>query len=248
MTRKAFRGAERAAGGAGRKDFRESAQCRGGRGARARSGDHGVAPARFLCLLPAGRRARPRRSAIRKLLEALAKMHFKASADWKLCQSIEEVERYIDGWERKREKLPYEIDGIVIKVDEISLQHELGFTAKAPRWAIAYKYPARQETTVVKRHQCQVGRTGALTPVAVLEPVQIGGVTVTLDAAQHGRSRAPGRARRRHGARRARGRSDSARREGGEARQGGTAFQMPKKCPECGSAFTRPRAKWRTAA
>src|SRR5207253_11126741 len=72
-----------------------------------------------------------------------------------------------------------EIDGIVIKVNDIALQEELGFTAKAPRWAVAYKYPAHQATTVVKDIQVNVGRTGVLTPVAILEPVQVGGVTVS---------------------------------------------------------------------
>src|SRR5207248_5234277 len=72
-----------------------------------------------------------------------------------------------------------EIDGIVIKVNEYWLQQELGFTSKAPRWAIAYKYPARQETTTVREVVFQVGRTGTLTPVALLEPVDVGGVTVS---------------------------------------------------------------------
>lgn len=111
-------------------------------------------------------------------LETLSTIHFKASDDWRLCHSLAEVERYIDSWESKREKLAYEIDGIVIKVDEITLQNELGFTSKAPRWAIAYKYPAHQETTLVKEILVSVGRTGVLTPFAVFEPVQIGGVTV----------------------------------------------------------------------
>ena len=112
-------------------------------------------------------------------LQALSKLHFKVSPDWRVCRSLDEVKKYIDAWEGKREKLPYEIDGIVIKVNEIALQQELGFTSKAPRWAVAYKYPARQETTVVKDVIFQVGRTGALTPVAVLEPVEVGGVTVS---------------------------------------------------------------------
>ncbi|HEX5423522.1 MAG TPA: NAD-dependent DNA ligase LigA [Candidatus Acidoferrales bacterium] len=111
-------------------------------------------------------------------LETLSTLHFKASDDWQLCHSLTDVERYINEWESRREKLAYEIDGIVIKVDEISLQNELGFTSKAPRWAIAYKYPAHQETTVVKEILVSVGRTGVLTPFAVFEPVQIGGVTV----------------------------------------------------------------------
>jgi DNA ligase (NAD+) len=123
-----------------------------------------------------GRTAKRRLS---EVFETLATLHFKASEDWQLCHSIQEVERYLDKWESKREKLAYEIDGIVIKVDEISLQNELGFTSKAPRWAIAYKYPAHQETTVIKEISVSVGRTGVLTPFAVFEPVQIGGVTVT---------------------------------------------------------------------
>jgi DNA ligase (NAD+) len=112
-------------------------------------------------------------------LEAMRKLHFRVSADWRLCHSLGEVRKFIDAWESKREKLPYEIDGIVIKVNEIGLQQELGFTSKAPRWAVAYKYPARQETTVVNDVIFQVGRTGTLTPVAVLEPVQVGGVIVS---------------------------------------------------------------------
>src|SRR5215471_16705855 len=112
-------------------------------------------------------------------LEALKKLHFRASDDWKLCDGIEEVIKYCESWDAKREKLAYEIDGVVIKVNATALQNELGFTAKAPRWAIAFKYPARQETTVVNDIIVQVGRTGTLTPVAVLEPVQVGGVTVS---------------------------------------------------------------------
>jgi DNA ligase (NAD+) len=114
-----------------------------------------------------------------EILATLSVLRFKASDDWKLCHSVAELERYINAWDAKREKLEYEIDGIVIKVEEIGLQNELGFTSKAPRWAIAYKYPAHQETTLLKEIAVSVGRTGVLTPFAVFEPVQIGGVTVT---------------------------------------------------------------------
>jgi DNA ligase (NAD+) len=114
-----------------------------------------------------------------EVLETLTALLFKASYDWKVCPSIEYVGKYINRVETRREKLPYEIDGVVIKVNEISLQNELGYTSKAPRWAIAYKYPARQETTLLKSIEVSVGRTGVLTPFAVFEPVQIGGVTVT---------------------------------------------------------------------
>jgi len=127
-------------------------------------------------MLVGGRVPKKRHS---EVLEALAALQFKAPADFKVCATIEEVERYITRWETRSEKLPYEIDGIVIKVDETALQAELGFTAKAPRWAIAYKYPAHQETTVVQEIRVQVGRTGTLTPVAILDPVVVGGVTVS---------------------------------------------------------------------
>ena len=112
-------------------------------------------------------------------LEALKKLHFRASDAWKCCDGIEAVIKYCEAWDAKREKLAYEIDGVVIKVNSTALQNELGFTAKSPRWAIAFKYPARQETTVVNDIIVQVGRTGTLTPVAMLEPVQVGGVTVS---------------------------------------------------------------------
>jgi DNA ligase (NAD+) len=112
-------------------------------------------------------------------LAALKQLRFRASDDWKLCNGIDAVTAYCDDWDSKREKLPYEIDGVVIKVNSTAIQSELGFTSKAPRWAIAFKYPARQETTVVNDIRVQVGRTGALTPVAFLEPVQVGGVTVS---------------------------------------------------------------------
>ncbi|HEV2224985.1 MAG TPA: NAD-dependent DNA ligase LigA [Candidatus Acidoferrales bacterium] len=112
-------------------------------------------------------------------LEALTKLRFKASADFEICDTIEDVEKYCTKWEAKREKLPYEVDGVVVKVNEVSMQLELGYTSKAPRWAIAYKWAARQATTVVSKIEFNVGRTGTLTPVAFFEPVPIGGVTVS---------------------------------------------------------------------
>jgi DNA ligase (NAD+) len=126
-------------------------------------------------LLVGGRAPKKRHS---EILEALSDLRFKVSEDWEVSESIEAVEKYINKWESKREKLPFEIDGIVVKVNEIALQNEVGFTSKAPRWAIAYKYAAHQETTVVKEIAVSVGRTGVLTPYAIFEPVQIGGVTV----------------------------------------------------------------------
>src|SRR5262249_44058761 len=96
-----------------------------------------------------------------------------------LCKSIDEVIGFCHSMESKRDHLNYEIDGVVVKVNSSMMQDEFGATGKAPRWAIAYKYPARQATTQVRDIIVQVGRTGGLTPVALLEPVQLGGVTVS---------------------------------------------------------------------
>jgi DNA ligase (NAD+) len=111
-------------------------------------------------------------------LEELARMGFKVNVSRKLCRDVEEVLAFCAEWEAKREHLPYEIDGVVVKVDSIAQQEQLGFTSRAPRWAIAYKYPARQALTTVENIDVQVGRTGALTPVAHLKPVEVSGVTV----------------------------------------------------------------------
>jgi len=113
-----------------------------------------------------------------KTLEALDAAGFKVNKARKLVHSMDEVWEFIQQWEPKRETLPYEIDGIVVKIDRIALQDELGFTGKAPRWAIAYKYAARAGITKLENVRWQVGRTGKLTPVAELAPVPIGGTTV----------------------------------------------------------------------
>jgi DNA ligase (NAD+) len=111
-------------------------------------------------------------------LDALDAAGFKVNPHRKLVHSIEEVWTFIEQWEGKRDSLPYEIDGIVVKVDRTTLQNELGFTGKAPRWAIAYKYAARAGITQLEDIRVQVGRTGKLTPVAMLKAVLIGGTTV----------------------------------------------------------------------
>ncbi len=113
-----------------------------------------------------------------KTLDALAAAGFKVNPNRKLVHSMDEVWTFIKQWEEKRDSLPYEIDGIVVKVDRTGLQDELGFTGKAPRWAIAYKYAARAGITKLESVRWQVGRTGKLTPVAELVPVTIGGTTV----------------------------------------------------------------------
>jgi len=112
-------------------------------------------------------------------LDALEAAGFKVNPSRKLANNMEEVWTFIQQWEGKRDNLPHEIDGIVVKVDRRSLQEELGYTGKAPRWAIAYKYAARGGTTKVEDIIVQVGRTGKLTPVAMLRPVPIGGTTVS---------------------------------------------------------------------
>jgi DNA ligase (NAD+) len=104
---------------------------------------------------------------------------FRVNPNRALCESIDEVIAFCNSMEAKRDDLGYEIDGVVVKVNSTALQDQFGATGKAPRWAIAYKYAARQATTKVNNIILQVGRTGALTPVAVLEPVQLGGVTVS---------------------------------------------------------------------
>ncbi len=112
-------------------------------------------------------------------LETLEKLGFKVNRHRKLCRDIEELVEFCREWGRRREELPYETDGIVAKVDSVAQQRSLGWTAKAPRWAIAFKFPAEQQETVVENIEAQVGRTGTLTPVAHLRPVAVGGVTVS---------------------------------------------------------------------
>ena len=114
-----------------------------------------------------------------EVLESLGRLGFKVNPHRRLCRSFDEVLAFIKEWETERERLDYETDGIVIKVNETRLWRELGWTAKSPRWAVAFKYPARQATTIVRDIRPQVGRTGTLTPVADLEPVDVGGVTVS---------------------------------------------------------------------
>jgi DNA ligase (NAD+) len=112
-------------------------------------------------------------------LNSLEAAGFKVNPRRALAASFEEVWKFIGQWEEKRETLPYEIDGVVIKVNSVAMQRQLGFTGKAPRWAIAYKYAARSGITQIDNILVQVGRTGKLTPVAELKPVPIGGTTVS---------------------------------------------------------------------
>ncbi len=112
-------------------------------------------------------------------LQALKRVGFRVNPETRLCSDIGEVIEFCNYWENKRDSLDYETDGMVIKVDSFDQQRILGATAHSPRWAIAYKFPARQATTVLKDIEFSVGRTGVVTPVAILEPVPLSGTTVS---------------------------------------------------------------------
>jgi len=112
-------------------------------------------------------------------LKLLKEWGFKVNPYIKLCRSIQEVIDWCKVWEKRRQTLDYEVDGMVIKVNSIPQQMRLGSTSKSPRWAIAYKFPAKQATTKIKDIIVQVGRTGALTPVAILEPTPLAGTTIS---------------------------------------------------------------------
>ena len=112
-------------------------------------------------------------------LQVLKELGLPVNEHSRLCTSIQEVQKFYEVWTNKRHKQPYGIDGVVIKVNQLSLQRALGYTAKAPRFGIAYKFPAEEATTVVEDIKLQVGRTGVITPVAHLRPVLIDGSTVS---------------------------------------------------------------------
>ncbi len=178
-----------------------------------------------------------------KTLDALDAAGFKVNPNRKLVHGIDEAWAFIQEWEGKRESLAYEIDGIVVKVDRTSLQDELGFTGKAPRWAIAYKYAARAGITKLEDIRVQVGRTGKLTPVAMLAPVLVGGITVR-NATLHNMEEIE-----RLGVKI----GDWVQVERGgdvipkvakviedkDHPRGTRVFEMPEKCPECGTKVVR---------
>lgn len=119
-------------------------------------------------------------------LEELEKIGFHTNREKRLCHSIDEVWSYIEEYHDKRVDLPYEIDGIVIKVNEFSLQDQLGFTIKAPRWAAAYKFPPEEVETLIENIEWTVGRTGVVTPTAIMTPVRVAGTTVSRASLHNG--------------------------------------------------------------
>ena len=113
------------------------------------------------------------------VLEFFDQIGIPVNPEFTLCTTLDEVQKIYDAWQNKRDSLPYDIDGLVLKINNRRMQHDLGSTAKAPRWARAYKFPAKQKTAQIQDIHMQVGRTGAITPVAHLAPVHLAGTTVT---------------------------------------------------------------------
>lgn len=176
-------------------------------------------------------------------LAYLANLGFKVNPHKKLCKSLQEVAKYYEDWDEERHDLPYLTDGVVVKINSRQLQKQLGFSQKYPRWAIALKYPAEEVPTIVEAVTVQVGRTGALTPVAELKPVQLGG-SIVRRASLHNTDRIAeldlhiG--------------DTAVVRKAGEIipelvrvvpelrPTNAEKFQMPHYCPECGQPVVRP--------
>ncbi|MEO0947421.1 MAG: NAD-dependent DNA ligase LigA [Cyanobacteria bacterium J06641_5] len=179
-------------------------------------------------------------------LKLLQTMGFRVNPNRQLCPTLEEVGNYYQDWEQGRTKLPYMTDGVVVKLNSVNLQQELGFTQKFPRWAIALKYPAEEAATEVIAIETNVGRTGAVTPLAILKPVQLAGTTVQR-ATLHNADRIAELDVRI-------GDTVVARKAGEiipeivrvllDLRPEGTiAFQFPDRCPECDSELMRPEGE-----
>lgn len=179
-------------------------------------------------------------------LELLQQMGFLVNPHRQLCQSLTEVEAYFQQWDTGRKTLPYMTDGVVVKLNDYQLQQQLGFTQKFPRWAIALKYPAEETPTVVKDIIVNVGRTGAVTPMAVMQPVQLAGTTVQR-ATLHNSDRVKELDIRV-------GDTVIIRKAGEiipevvrvlpELRPPDTVpYEMPKHCPECSATLVRPEAE-----
>ena len=133
----------------------------------------------YTLLLPEGPGGLPLPQTQEDSLQVLQNLGFKVNPNRKLCPATEDVAQFYDYWDQGRTNLPYQTDGVVVKLNDLALQERLGFTQKFPRWAIALKYPAEEVPTLLQNMTVQVGRTGAVTPVAELAPVQLAGTTVS---------------------------------------------------------------------
>ena len=184
------------------------------------------------------------------LMESLASWGLPVEKHWTRCEGIDAVKAFCASWAETRQQLPFDTDGIVIKVDRRDERERLGFTSKFPRWATAYKFPAQQATTTLLRIDVQVGRTGAVTPLAVLAPVFLAGSTIqyaTLHNEEEIRRKdiRPG--------------DEVLLEKGGDVipkivkpilskrPEGLAPFEMPAQCPVCDSALERPEDEvvWR---
>ncbi|MEX1047282.1 MAG: NAD-dependent DNA ligase LigA [Actinomycetota bacterium] len=181
-----------------------------------------------------------------KSLEWMKEAGLPVAPTTQVVETIDEVFRFCGHWEEHRHDLPYEIDGVVVKVDQVVFQEELGATSHAPRWAIAYKFPPEERTTLLKKIEIHVGRTGKVTPFAWLEPVFVGGVTVTT-ATLHNEDEV-----RRKDVRN--GDTVIVRRAGdvipevvgpvpSKRPKNARPWKMPKKCPACGTELVRPEGE-----
>ena len=175
-------------------------------------------------------------------LERLAEWGLPINPEWRRLEDLEGILAFWERWEPAREKLDYEIDGVVVKVDLLDQQSELGTTSKHPRWAVAYKFPAQEATTVVKDVLITVGRTGKLTPTAVLEPVLVGGTTVQMAGLHNADELARKDVRKGDTVVVARGGDviPQVVRVVKEKRpRGARRFPWPEVCPECGTKVVR---------
>ncbi|MGE5814640.1 MAG: NAD-dependent DNA ligase LigA [Acidobacteriota bacterium] len=184
------------------------------------------------------------------MLKQLQAWRFPVEPHWRVCQGIDELLAYTHEWDDARQRLDFDTDGVVIKVNDRSARERLGATAKFPRWAIAFKFPAQQATTLLKAIEVNVGRTGAVTPYAVLEPVKVGGSTISL-ATLHNEQEIERRD--------IRAGDTVIVEKGGDVipkivgpvlarRQDGLPkWQMPRSCPACGSDLQKPEEEvvWR---
>jgi DNA ligase (NAD+) len=206
--------------------------------------DPRITAARPLAFFPwgLGEASAPVAETYSEVVRRLRDWGFKVSEFFEVADGIEDCLRYYRRLLKKREALPFEVDGVVYKLDELAARERLGFTARAPRWACAHKFPAHEENTVVEDILASVGRTGVVTPVAVLKPVHVSGVTVT-HATLHNQDEVERKDVRV-------GDTVIVRRAGDvipevvgvikDQRPRGTrAWTMPKKCPQCGSAVVR---------